>query len=56
VLIELELSVKHLQALIMHSRQLQASSGDTKEDQVLRYALNELVSALEKGVSRSRLT
>lgn len=56
VRIELELSMKHLQALIRHSRKLQPSSGDTKEDQVLRYALNELVSALEKGVSRSRLT
>lgn len=56
VLIELELSVKHLQALIRHSRQLQPSSGDANEDQRLRYALDELASALEKGVSRSRLT
>lgn len=56
VLIELELSVKHLQALIRHSRQLQPSSGDVTEDQRLRYALDELTSALEKGVSRSRLT
>ncbi|WP_155295794.1 hypothetical protein [Pseudomonas putida] len=56
VLIELELSAKHLQTLIRHSRQLQPSSGDVEEDQRLRYALDELASALEKGVSRSRLT
>ncbi|MNJ07485.1 hypothetical protein D3C77_15830 [compost metagenome] len=56
VLIELELSVKHLQVLIRHSRQLQPSSGDVKEDQRLRSALDELASALEKGVSRCRLT
>ncbi|MFJ7789309.1 hypothetical protein [Pseudomonas sp. NPDC096925] len=56
VLIDLELSVQHLQTLIRHARQLQPSSGDVKEDQRLRYALDELASALEKGVSRSRLT
>lgn len=56
VLIELELSVKHLQTLIRHSRQLQPSSGDVKEDRCLRHALDELASALEKDVSRSRLT
>ncbi|WP_156510910.1 hypothetical protein [Pseudomonas sp. p21] len=56
VLIELELSVKYLQALIRHSRQLQPSSGNVKEDQCLRYALDELASALEKGVGRSRPT
>lgn len=56
VLIELELSVKHLQALIRHSRQLQPSSGDAMDDQCLRYALDELASALEKGADRSRLT
>ncbi|WHH49614.1 hypothetical protein QFA96_16085 [Pseudomonas sp. Ap32] len=56
VLIELGLSLKHLQTLIRHSRQLQPSSGDVEEDQRLRYALDELASALEKGVSRSRLT
>ncbi|WP_144172770.1 hypothetical protein [Pseudomonas sp. Kh13] len=53
VLIELELSVQHLQTLIRYARQFQPSSGD---DQRLRYALDELASALEKGVSRSRLT
>lgn len=53
VMIELELSVKHLQALIRHVRQLQSSSGDVKEDQCLRYALDELASALEKGAGRS---
>lgn len=56
VLIDLSLSVKQLRVLIRHSRQLQPSSGDEKEDQRLRYALDELASALEKGVSRSRLT
>lgn len=56
VLIELELSAKHLQTLIRHSRQSQPSLGDAKEDQCLRYALDELASALEKGVSPSRLT
>lgn len=56
VLIELELSVQHLQTLIRCARQFQPSSGDVKEDQRLRYALVELASALEKGVSRSRLT
>ncbi|MDT8923431.1 hypothetical protein RBE51_11460 [Pseudomonas taiwanensis] len=56
MLIELELSVRHLQTLIRHARQLQPSSGDVKEDQRLRYALDELASALGKGVSRSRLT
>lgn len=56
VLIDLELSVKHLQALIRHSRQLQPSSGDAMEDQCLRYALDELASALEKGAGRSRPT
>lgn len=56
VLIELGLSLQHLQTLIRHSRQLQPSCGDAKEDQRLRYALDELASALEKGVSRSRLT
>lgn len=56
VLIELELSVKHLQALIRHSRQLQPSSGDAIEDQCLRYALDELASALEMGAGRSRPT
>ena len=56
VLIELELSVKHLQTLIRHSRQLQPSSGYAKEDQCLRYALDELASALEKGAGRSRPT
>ncbi|WP_414155162.1 hypothetical protein [Pseudomonas sp. BNK-43-a] len=56
MLIELELSVQHLQMLIRHARQLQPGSGDVKEDQRLRYALDELASALGKGVSRSRLT
>lgn len=56
VLIELELSVQHLQTLIRHARQLQPSSGDVKEDQRLRYALDELASALEKVVSHPRLT
>ncbi|WP_409279898.1 hypothetical protein [Pseudomonas sp. KCJK8751] len=56
MLIELELSVQHLQTLIRHARQLQPSSGYVKEDQRLRYALDELASALGKGVSRSRLT
>ena len=56
MLIELELSMQHLQTLIRHARQLQPSSGDVKEDQRLRYALDELASALGKGVSRSRLT
>lgn len=56
VLIDLSLSVKQLRVLIRHSRRLQPSSGDEKEDQRLRYALDELASALEKGVSRSRLT
>ncbi|MFK0310603.1 hypothetical protein ACIQUF_05100 [Pseudomonas sp. NPDC090233] len=56
VLIELELSVKHLQALIRHSRQLQPSSGDVKEDRCLRHALDELASGLEKGAGRYRPT
>ena len=56
VLIELELSVKHIQTLIRHSRQLQPSSGDVKEDRCLRHALDELASALEKGAGRSRPT
>lgn len=56
VLIELELSVKHLQTLIRHSRQLQPSSGDVNEDRCLRHALDELVSGLKKGAGRSRST
>lgn len=56
VLIDLSLSVKQLRVLIRHSRRSQPSSGDEKEDQSLRYALDELASALEKGISRSRLT
>lgn len=56
VLIDLSLSVKQIRVLIRHSRRLQPSSGDVTEDQCLRYALDELASALEKGVSRSRLT
>ncbi|MEX5360500.1 hypothetical protein WCE03_01605 [Pseudomonas guariconensis] len=56
VLIELELSVKHLQALIRHSLQLQPSSGDVKEDRCLRHALDELASGLEKGAGRCRPT
>ncbi|MEN5107332.1 hypothetical protein ABE521_00515 [Pseudomonas sp. TWI672] len=56
VLIELELSVKHLQTLIRHSRQLQPSSGDVKEDRCLRHALDELASGLEKGAGRCRPT
>lgn len=56
VLIELKLSALHLQVLIKHSRQMQPSTGDIKEDQCLRYALDELASAFEKGVNCTRLT
>ncbi|PSS59199.1 hypothetical protein [Pseudomonas sp. BBP2017] len=56
VLIELELSVKHIEELIRYSRLLQPSSGDAQEDQRLCNALDELARALEKGASRSRPT
>lgn len=52
--IELELSVKNLEALLRHARSFQAESGDEQVDHRLRQALDELTGALEKGASRSR--
>ncbi|PLP87464.1 hypothetical protein CYD26_21435 [Pseudomonas sp. FFUP_PS_473] len=49
VLIELELSVKSLEALLRHARQLLSEPDYTQEDRCLRDALGELANALEKG-------
>jgi len=56
VMVELELSVKNLEELLKHARQLQPESGDVQEDRRLRDALDMLANALEKGASRSRKT
>lgn len=56
VLIELELSVKNLEALLNHTRQLLLGPDRAQADSHLRDALGELANALERGASRSRLT
>lgn len=56
VLIELELSVKSLEALLGHARQLLSEPDYAQEDHRLRDALGELANALERGASRSRPT
>lgn len=49
--VELELDVKHLEALLRHARQFQPLSGDVQEDRRLREALHELASALENSAT-----
>ncbi|QJQ20770.1 hypothetical protein HG549_12825 [Pseudomonas sp. SK] len=56
VLIELELSAKHLEALITHARQLLSEPDHAQEDRHLRDALGELANALEGSANRSRST
>lgn len=51
VQVELKLSDKSFKVLLKYARQLYAESGGAYEDLHLRVALNELVDALEKGVS-----
>lgn len=56
VLIELELSVKNLDALLSHTRQLMSESDYAQQDRCLRDALDELANALERSASRYRTT
>ncbi|MDE4539309.1 hypothetical protein GIB19_19060 [Pseudomonas sp. ITEM 17296] len=49
VLIELKLSVKNLDALLSHTRQLLSGPDRAQADSHLRDALGELANALEKG-------
>lgn len=56
VLIELELSVKNIEALIRLARKLLSEPDHAQEDRHLRDALGELANALEGSANRSRST
>lgn len=56
VLIKLELSVKNLDALLSHTRQLLSEPDPAREDRHLRDALGELAKALEGSANRRRST
>ncbi|MNJ11272.1 hypothetical protein D3C77_54420 [compost metagenome] len=52
-MIELDLNVNDLEALLRHAREFQPKTDDAREDRRLRDALDILVEALEEGASHS---
>ena len=51
VLVELDLNINDLEALLRHAQEFQPASGDAREDRRLRDALDTLVHALKESVS-----